>query len=153
KNWPGAALSRLTSEDIIPVASPEIIKKYKLSSPKSVLNAPLLHLDTRQTAWNDWFAAANILEVQAVRGKYFDQFSMVIVAATSSMGVGLVPSYLIQDELNSGILKQVNNLSLVTGNQYFIATPSGVENEQAEIFIKWMRQQIAKTESFLKTTL
>ena len=85
---------------------------------------------------------AGLQDVPALPGKQFDQFTMVIAGAAAGLGAGLVPAYLIEEELRSGVLVQVGDTALKTQNSYFIVRPLGVENPSADAFVSWILAQV-----------
>ena len=88
-NWPGAEAERLCDEVVVPVATSSFAAEHGLNTPDDLLAAPLIHLETRPTAWNQWFALVGIDGIGAVHGKQFSQFSMVIAGALASLGACL----------------------------------------------------------------
>jgi DNA-binding transcriptional LysR family regulator len=81
----------------------------------------------------------------AYRGSRFDQFSMLIEAAVSGLGFALLPKYLIEAELKSGLLTVVFDAPLKTENSYYIALPEGrQDNILARAFHNWLLEQVGK---------
>ena len=144
-DWPDANTQWLGDEEIVAVSSPEIKQRFHLGDIARISTAPLLHLETRPLAWSEWFSLANLPTRQAMRGRHFDQFSMVITAATASLGVALIPSYLVEEELSSGALEQLSQVTLKTSNAYFLASPAGSSNSIVELFATWIRQEVKKS--------
>ncbi len=141
-NWPDARLTKLCDEAMIAVASPAFVEKHGVKAPENLLDSPLLHLQSRPGAWADWMREAGVGDVPALPGKQFDQFTMVIAGATAGLGAGLVPAYLIEEELRSGVLVQIGDTSLATQNAYFLVQPLGVENPSADAFVAWIVAQV-----------
>ena len=67
-------------------------------------NGPLLHHEGAPVAWRQWAAQHGVPEVQTVAGPRFAQYSALIQAALSGLGIGLVPKLLVQEELALGLL-------------------------------------------------
>ncbi len=137
-NWPEARMSKLFDEEMLPVASPRFRDAYSASNPASLAQAPLLHLITRERAWVDWFAANNITDNHLLAGRHFDQFSMVIAGAVNSLGAALLPSYLIESELERGILVPLSQMRLRTHSSYFVVSVAGQVDKQINTFIRWL---------------
>jgi len=144
-NWPDTKAIHLFDEEMIVVASPEFQKRHQLDDPNKLLSVALLHLETRPSAWSEWLQLAGLSDRPVLRGKHFDQFSMIIIAALSSLGVGLIPDYLVEEELASGALVKISDIPLETSNAYYVVTPSGVANEQAEALVTWLERQVKFT--------
>ena len=121
-DWPGAELVRLRSEQVVPVASPELRRELAPARPEDLRAAPLLHLTTRPDAWEKWFAA-NGVAVDGVHGMLFDQFAMVAQAAAAGLGLALLPDFLIAEELASGVLVTVLERPLRSDGDYYLVWP------------------------------
>ncbi|WP_018099432.1 LysR substrate-binding domain-containing protein [Sinorhizobium meliloti] len=137
-NWPDARLNKLFDEEMLPVSSPKFRDRYLASEPARLAEAPLLHLITRESAWIEWFAMKGTTDKRLMRGRHFDQFSMIISAAVSSIGAALIPRYLIEMELESGVLIPLSDTPLKTQNSYFAVSPAGDVNPQVNAFTRWL---------------
>ena len=102
-HWPGAVCEFLMSEECVPVCSPAY--RERIADPTDLARATLLQQSTRPTGWAEWFASAGIAIDNPLRGPRFEQFAMVAQAAAAGLGVGLIPHFLIADELASGRLR------------------------------------------------
>ena len=142
ENWPDTDMRLLCSEEMVPVASPAFLKKYAVSSLQDIARVPLLHMSSRPTAWSEIFATVDIENGPYLRGKYFDQFSMVIAGAVASLAVALLPTYLIENELSSGALQVVGDVTLASEADYYLVTPAGQSSEVASSFCDWMVDQV-----------
>ena len=74
-------------------------------------------------------------------GRYFDQFSMVISAVQASLGIGLLPKYLVEREISEGQLIMIDDDELVTANSYYCVTPIDQEDDNVESFCQWMIEE------------
>lgn len=144
ETWPDARLTWLSGEEMIAVAAPAFLEQHKIGAPADLLKAPLLHLETRPDAWPDWFRGATRTEVKALSGKRFDQFSMIIEGALSSLGAALVPKFLVRGELETRSLIQVSDFSLKTSNSYYVVRPASDADENADLFVKWVQEKASQ---------
>ncbi|WP_157188205.1 LysR family transcriptional regulator [Nitratireductor pacificus] len=142
ENWPDAKLTKLCDEEMVAVAAPRFVEQHGIGGPETLFDAPLLHLQSRPGAWADWMREAGVGAVPALPGKQFDQFTMVIAGVTAGLGAGLVPTYLIEEELRSGALVQLGQTVLKTANSYFLAQPLGADNPSADAFVSWVVRQV-----------
>jgi len=138
ENWPDANMIKLCDETMIAVASPGFREAHNLLCEDALLNAPLIHLETRPTAWNDWFEHAGICDLGAVHGKQFSQFSLIISGAIAGLGAALLPRYLIENELADERLVQVSPATLTTANAYYLVTPKGAMPSTVRKFSDWL---------------
>lgn len=76
-------------------------------------------------------------------GPRFDQFSMIVAAAISGLGVGLLPTYLIEEETRRGTLVPLLDLSMSTENAYYVVRPEAKQTHQtADDFQSWLLSQV-----------
>jgi LysR family glycine cleavage system transcriptional activator len=122
-HWPGAVCERLIEEEMVPVASPAFRKKENLREPADLGRIPLLQQSTRPTAWAEWFVKAGVSVANPLRGPRFEQFAMVAQAAAAGLGAGLVPHFLIAEELAAGKLQILFPQSLKGTGAYYLVYP------------------------------
>jgi LysR family glycine cleavage system transcriptional activator len=141
--WARATCSYLCSEIIVPAASPALLANHSIETPEDLVAGPLLHLATRPKLWAQWFEANDMDGRGAYRGNRFDQFSMVIEAATAGLGFALLPRYLIEQEIAAGTLSIVLDRPMKTENSYYLAVPEGkLENPISLAFREWITEQV-----------
>jgi LysR family transcriptional regulator, glycine cleavage system transcriptional activator len=143
-NWPGVKLTPLCPEDLVVVASPSLIESCQVSNTKDIFNMPLLHMTSRPHLWRVVQQTVPDVTTRVQKGSYFDQFSLVIAAAESSIGAAILPTYLIEAELGSGALVQLANVEDGTGHNYYIATQPGELSAPASEFLTWVRTQVSR---------
>ncbi len=141
-NWPDADMQFLCSESLVAVGAPHLIENHQSAGLEGLSDLPLLHLYTRPTAWSDFFERFGVDKPDVLRGKYFDQFSMIIAGAIAGLGAGLVPTYLIEHELETGQLVQLNPEPMSTDNSYYLVTPAGVANANVDTLCRWMQGSV-----------
>jgi DNA-binding transcriptional LysR family regulator len=72
-------------------------------------------------------------------GPQFELTSHLIEAVSSGIGVGLVPSFLVQDELRAGAVALAIDRPLTTGLSYFLFVPQHESPlPQVAVFKDWM---------------
>lgn len=143
-DWPGTDMELLCSETMIAVASPTFKTLHQIKTIADLAHAPLLHLETRPSIWQDYFAGAGIRTNTARTGKYFDQFTLLIAGAVASLGAALLPTYLIEQEIGDGSLVALDSATLRTGNNYYLVTPAEAENPHVTLFADWMKNCVGQ---------
>jgi len=146
-DWPGAQLAPLCPENLVAVATPDFLSRYQINRPQDLFDAPLLHLASRPDAWAHFQRALSAEPSRISPGIQFDQFSMIISAALSGLGVGLLPSYLIESEIAAGTLAIVCEVPSDTRDSYFMVTPLGETSPEASHFVAWIRRQVSRRPS------
>jgi LysR family glycine cleavage system transcriptional activator len=144
EDWPGSRLEKLCEESVLAVASPALLERLRPERAGDLATAPLLHLESRPRAWAEWFHLSGIEVPPFLPGKRFDQFGMMIAAIDAGLGVGLVPEYLIEKELESGALVQALGPAMRSTDAYYLAHPQGADNPNARLFGAWLHGQVAR---------
>ena len=67
-SWPSLACHKLIDEDMVAVASPELLARHPIQSVDDLTQLPLLHLSTRPDAWHHWFANQEIITDRSYHG-------------------------------------------------------------------------------------
>lgn len=122
RDWPGAEMALLRSEEVVPACSPELKKQLRFRAAADIKKASLLSISTRPDAWDQWFQAQNVPGATG-QTMYFDQFATVAQAAMVGVGVALLPTFLIQDELAGGRLVRALNLPMESKERYYLVWP------------------------------
>jgi DNA-binding transcriptional LysR family regulator len=143
--WAKATSTFLCSEIVLPVASAALLRDIDAKSPADLIDAPLLHLTTRPRLWQQWFEANGVSTDRGFRGNRFDQFSMMIGAVQANMGVALLPSYLIEDDVRAGTLVPIFDLPMATEFSYYVVLPENRQhNIAANAFKDWLLSQVSR---------
>ncbi|WP_170435512.1 LysR substrate-binding domain-containing protein [Ruegeria arenilitoris] len=141
RDWAGVNYLPIMCEEVLPVCAPALLPA-EAPNAEWLVDAPLLHLDTRPDAWERWFAAQST-PVEDVRGMLFDQFSTMIQATIHGLGVALLPSYLISAELEAGRLVPACAAPPVSLGDYYLVWPqSRTEPAPLVSFRAWLQGQL-----------
>lgn len=143
QEWPGIAMDFLFREDVVPVCAPGWLAAHPLRAPVDLLGAPLLSQSSRRDAWPRWFAAAGVDADALQPGPTFEHFLMLAQAAAAGAGVALIPSFLIQPELEAGTLVIPFARPLSSERAYYLAyPPDALTNPAVAQFRAWMLAQV-----------
>lgn len=146
--WAKATSTFLCSEIVLPIASASVVRDLGAQRPADLAGAPLLHLTTRPRLWPQWFDANGASTDYGFRGNRFDQFSMMISAVQADMGVAILPSYLIENDIRDGTLVPVFDLPMATEFGYHIVLPENRQHHTvANAFKDWLLSQVTKPTS------
>jgi LysR family glycine cleavage system transcriptional activator len=117
-DYPGLRSDRLFDELVFPVCSPKLLIGGRApSGPQELIKLGLLHVEWRGQGdtwpnWRMWLAAAGVRDADADRGMRFDHTALAIQAAIDGRGVALAKSNLVQQDLASGRLVRLFDVSL-----------------------------------------
>lgn len=125
QDWPQTDALLLKHEQLIPVCSPSFLTTRKIATPADLQACPLLHIQTRPTAWADWFAAMEVDVPSNLDGAIYDQFATINQAAQHGLGIALMPDYLVEQDLATGKLVALYDRAIETGGAYYLVWAQG----------------------------
>ncbi len=138
-NWLGAVAHHLMDEDTVPVCSPKFKTANRIKKSDDLAGAILLHESTRAAAWTEWFEMMGVENSHPLRGPRFEQFAMIAQAAVCGLGVALLPSILIEEELTSGKLLPLFSHPVRSANSYYLVVPEAkISSPLTTAFTHWI---------------
>lgn len=141
-NWAGTRAVLLMPEDVVPVCSPRLLPRGKRVTPAAVAQMPLLQQSTRPDGWRQWFDAQQVDAPRARTGPRYELFSMLATAAAHGLGVALMPTMLVGDELARGELVVACARPLSGQRNYYLVTPDrGEPRPLLAAFADWLGAQ------------
>ena len=141
-DWSGTEAHYLMPEEPLPVCSPELLGERVQFAAAELASLPLLQQSTRPYAWRQWFAAQGLNVPRDMSGPRYELFSMLAQAAMHGMGVALIPPFLIQRELDAGLLVPAHPAALLSSDRaYRLMIPERkVESAALRAFRDWLLQ-------------
>ncbi|OZI34311.1 LysR family transcriptional regulator [Bordetella genomosp. 10] len=121
---PGLVSHRLLEERMVLVASPALLEKHPVAGPDDLRDVLLLRVASRANIWSEWFDAQGGAPRQLCFGPTFEVTSHLIQAVATGIGVGLVPDFLVEEELASGQLAAPIGYRYASGKHYQFAYPA-----------------------------
>lgn len=118
---PGLISHRLLEEELVLVASPDLLRRNRVESPRDLDSLLLLRVATRPNVWREWFDVWQIKPHGSHSGPTFELTSHLIQAVATGIGVGLVPRCLVVEELESGKLVVPFDSPYSSGMSYYFA--------------------------------
>jgi DNA-binding transcriptional LysR family regulator len=138
--WPGTQGHFLMRENLIAVATPALIAPRKVLRASQLAQLPLLQQSTRPHAWRHWFQSQGLEVENDLAGPRLELFSMLAKAAILGMGVSLIPKFLVEKELETGLLVQVVNHAYLSDRSYYLIYPQrkGGDRQALAAFRDWI---------------
>ena len=140
--YPGLVVDKLLDESVVPVCSPAL---RGMGAPPDLLrDVTLLHDDSPEQdascpTWRMWLKAAGIDGVDAGRGLHFNQASLVLEAAIAGRGAALAKVQLAGEDLRSGRLVRLFDVSQpVAFGYYFVCPPAKAAQRKVALFRDWI---------------
>lgn len=154
--YPGLETTRLLSETVIPVLSPELMAQTPFAEPSDLSRHILLHdgspePDDSCPDWAMWLAARGVRGVDGTRGPRFNQSSLVIEAAVNGRGVALAKRTLAQADLEAGRLVAPIHITTAVDFAYYVVHPKAKGRlPQVKAFIAWITAEAEAHEAALR---
>jgi len=137
QDWAGVDYLPLADERVRAVCAPGFTEDLPVA-PQRLLEMPLLHLESRSGAWEQWFDQHGC-EAHHLRGMLFDQFANMVEAAAAGFGAALLPDFLAGKELEAGRLVPASSGYLDTGGTYYLIWPKSTNPSAALVrLIDWL---------------
>jgi DNA-binding transcriptional LysR family regulator len=146
-HWLGLTSHLLMGEELLPVISPALAESKPIVTPADLARHLLLVVTGRPLVWRQWFHKHDLPDAAMRLGPQFELTSHLVQAVAAGLGVGLVPSCLVEDELRDGSLKLAIASPLQTGLGYYLFVPP-LKADLPHIFAfrSWLME--ARTEVF-----
>ena len=120
QDWPGVDCLKLMDEEVIAVAAPGFAVLEKATD---LLRHPILQLEGRTGDWGRWLAHHGHPGLRP-HGMMFDQFATLTQGAIHGMGLALIPTFLIQRELDEGRLVPIFGPPVRALGSYYLVWPN-----------------------------
>jgi DNA-binding transcriptional LysR family regulator len=121
---PGRVSVQLFEEMIFPVASPAVAREIGIGGADRILRFPLIH-DSDASGWRSWLAHHGIDYRPRAKDRRFEDYNMVLDAATHGLGVALARPPLTGEMLESGRLAMVDRRAVPNPVAYWMDRPPG----------------------------
>lgn len=145
-HWLGLTSHLLMEEHLLPVISPALAESQPIATPVDLARHLLLVVTGRPLVWRQWFHKHDLPDAAMRLGPQFELTSHAVQAVAAGLGVGLVPSCLVEEELRDGTLKPAIASPLQTGlSYYFFVSPLKADLPHISAFKSWLMD--AKTEA------
>lgn len=143
EDWPGVQYMPLMPEIVVPVCAPGLASA-PFDTARSLLDHPLLHLETRPRAWARWFEAVG-QPCDPPHGMMFDQFGTMAQAAMHGLGIALLPTFVAAPYLKNGQLILASGKTTESIGSYFLVWPDDrPAPPPLTAFCEWLKGQTAE---------
>lgn len=146
-DWPGTGSLKLMDEVVVPVCAPALCGGHL--TLERLVTLPLLHLETRETAWPRWFGQQGHVAPGGHgvggHGIAFDQFATMMQAAVFGAGAALMPRYLVERELAEGVLVTDPAAPPVSLGAYYLVWPDTLREHPPVVALRrWAEDEISR---------
>jgi LysR family glycine cleavage system transcriptional activator len=130
------------SSALIPVCAPELIERRSIKSPEDVLELQLIEAETGALGWADWFARLGHTLPASARFSRFEQMFFALEAALDGLGIALLPSALVLDDIAAGRLVVALKVAGFHERDYFwLCSPLTRQAQIGRAFASWLSEE------------
>ena len=149
--WPGVVAEYIAGREFVLIASDALAGgQHRIRAPADLLGHTLLHHEEATAAWPQWAAQHGVPEGHVSAGPRFAQYSALIQAARSGLGLGLVPRVLVEDELAEGALHSPCGAPVAVEQGHFLCfRPDRTHLPAFAAFRDWLLAEGARSRSAL----
>lgn len=140
--WPGLKAHHIRDETVLPVSSPAAAKGRRAKRAQDVTEHLLLQVAARPDTWRRWFDAQGLPLSEMRLGPQFELTSHLVQAVATGLGIGLLPTFLVEEELRSGVVVPFVDLPLNTGAGYYLwVSPDKLQLPPIAAFVGWLMEE------------
>lgn len=137
-NWNGFAVHRLWPEKLAVVCSPAYLATHPISHPEDLHLCNLLHVDDNRM-WEEWLLMNKVKASATQAQMMLEDRHFQLSSTINGLGVSLFASWLVQEELKSGVLVNPFGRNFETSFAYYLIVPKGEKlSKPVEQFYDWM---------------
>jgi LysR family glycine cleavage system transcriptional activator len=127
---------------LIAVCAPDLIERTPIQAPLDLARHQLIEAETGVSGWADWFAKAGCVLPANARFVRFEHMFFALEAALDGLGIALMPSALVVDDLASGRLAIAWTVPGVYERDYFhLISPLTRQADLARAFTAWLSKE------------
>lgn len=140
-DWPGAVSEFLCSETLALVAPPAVAAR--IDSPEALLGETLLHVSSRPFAWRDWTKFAGFPDLPIKPQITVDSFAMALAAVRSELAIAVLPTFLVEPDLQAGTLVLLMNDGAPSNSNYYFVRPKDRGSPYSvREFGEWLQREV-----------
>ncbi|OOF81260.1 transcriptional regulator [Rodentibacter ratti] len=145
-NWQNLQVDRLGKENLLILASPELLSKKPVRDKRDLKQHTLLHTHTR----DNWRIMADYLGLEDLniqQGPLFSHTFMALQAASHGQGIALANRLIALQEIEQGTLQVVLPTNLPDPKSFYVVNHlDRLDDEQIQAFRQWIINAIKKEE-------
>jgi LysR family glycine cleavage system transcriptional activator len=138
--WAGAVAHHLFDEILVPVSTPAFRSRRGIHRVEDLTRTSLVQLASRPAAWAAWFERLKLPTTNAFQGLICDSFAMACAAAMAGLGVALLPTFFVEEELNDGRLVALARPQHTKDAYYLVVAEAKAALPHVTTFVRWIEQ-------------
>jgi LysR family glycine cleavage system transcriptional activator len=130
------------SSALFPVCAPELIERRPPTSPQDIADLQLIEAETGALGWADWFGRLGYQLPPSARFARFEQMFFALEAALDGLGIALMPSALVLDDIAAGRLTVALKVTGFHERDYYsLCSPLTRQAELSQAFVAWLGEE------------
>ena len=146
-DWPNLVVEPVFEENILPLASPDLLMRQPVHGPLDLLQRPLIQSTVSIVQWSDWFAKRDMVGVPERFAFRFDRASMSLEAAVQGLGIALESERIAAQHIANGRLLPVFHADwgLPVRAHFMVYPERHAQRAEVAQFISWLHDQVANS--------
>ncbi|MFP3516935.1 LysR substrate-binding domain-containing protein [Pseudomonas sp. SIMBA_077] len=141
--WHHVVSHKLFDEELVPLVGSSNTEAARYQCAEDLRSAQLLQVAPRPHLWLEWFKMQNCQPGRLRLGPQFELTTHLIQAVSAGIGVGLLPRFLVKDELANNTLRIPFDSISPTGTAYYLLIPPHKANHRPiAVFKDWLMGQL-----------
>jgi len=137
-NWKGFHVTRLWSEKMVVVCSPDYLEAHPMNEASDLRNCTLLHVDDERM-WLEWYNNSELELTSSQAQLMLEDRHFQLSSTINGLGVSLFAKSMIESELKSGALVNPFSRTYDSSFAYHVAVPKNVVfSPSANLFKDWL---------------
>ncbi|KPH06084.1 LysR family transcriptional regulator [Rhizobium acidisoli] len=142
-SWLHARCFKLLNEELVVVASPKLIPPGTQCSPTDISDYIQLQNAGQPSLWMHWLRLSKVNYNGRLQGPRFAYFDMIINGAINGLGIALVPSFYVRQEIECGTLHMPFGAPIASGEAYFLVYPERKSHQPSiGVFRDWLLKEM-----------
>jgi DNA-binding transcriptional LysR family regulator len=144
---------RLFGEEVMPVASPALLRRQPLRTASDLNNHVLLHYERPDggapwLSWNAWLEVMQLPPLAPRGALHLTQYDQVIRAAVDGQGVAIATSPLVKHLIREGkLVAPLRQRAASSRAYYVVVAPQAARRPEVEAFVQWLIAQAKQEEA------
>jgi DNA-binding transcriptional LysR family regulator len=144
---------RLFGEEVMPVASPALLRRQPLTTAADLANHVLLHYERPDggapwLSWPAWFEVVGAAPIQPRGALHLTQYDQVIQAAVDGQGVAIATTPLVKHLIREGKLVAPLKQRAASARAYYaVVTAQAARQPEVAAFVQWLIAQANEDEA------
>lgn len=146
-DWPGMECHRLLGNEMAPIIRPSLLPSDLPRTAQSILELPLINHFQFPDKWLAWLEAHGLPPQLQLPQHTFDQYGMIIRAVVAGLGCALVPTCLVESEINAGSIEAIQSLTYTSRQGYYLCIPKATSRTPAMgAFCDWLMREARRVD-------